>query len=429
MYHLHPIKGLNDMQISLAQLNDKNFMLSIEKDVDERLLTGFDQPDLYVVKATILAFKGEIQEAIKMAKFAVGLSPKSWGYYVTLGALIGATGNWRESMRLYEFAAKNTKNVPGLNWNLSMCYLKDGQFEKGWDLYRYRKISESPTKRLLQEEWDKSKPVGNNTTLFIWCEQGLGDCVMNFRYIYDLKDWFGFKKIVLECPSPLYQLFVENMRDEIDEVYVHQPDFSTPFDFDEHCSIMDIPYNLGICSVRQHNGNKPYLKENDFYRAEWEKNMDKEGKQRIGICWAGNPTHKNDKNRSAKLENFLPLAECGTLYSFMLPTAEPQDSKGVDIKDVGPGLANGAITASCLACMDVIVTVDSFIAHLAGALGLRVALILPFDCEWRWGTGEGASYLYPNVRMYKQETLQDWDSVISRVKRDLCLPHGQQPQT
>jgi len=409
------------MFIPISDLHKPEVLAHYKPHAERALMETPNNPDIYIVLACIYLHEQEYEKALGFAKQAIGFRPDYAGHYVTLAGILGNMGRFEEAGEALEKGFLLGKNVPSLNWNYSLWLLQHGHFQLGWDLYRWRKVQLTGFRRTLDPEWKKGDPIKGFGRLLLWCEQGYGDIIMMLRFVKYIKQYLGFKEVHFEVPAELYTLACRHT-EGIDSVYIVRADLHTPIEFDHHMSIMDLPYNLGIISEEEFNGNSPYIIPRQDVIDEWkncfEKDPEVNGKKRIGLCWRGSPGHVNDKNRSAKLQDFHPLVKDQNNVLFAL-VKEGQDDVPKEmesrLKNISGGLINADYTTGAIGAMDCIVTVDTFVAHLAGAMGKKVYLLLPFAQEWRWKDGIGTSYLYNTVEMFKQVDPGDWSTPIRKV--------------
>jgi len=300
-------------------------------------------------------------------------------------------------------------------WNLSHLNLRLGDMPLGWDQYEIRFRIPGltvPERQFAQPRWGGEPFTGK--VLLLHYEQGLGDTLMFVRYASRVKALGG--KVLLEAQVPLADLVATCPG--VDEVIPHGSPFP-PFDL--QLSLLSLPqvFQTDLASIP---AEIPYLKipERVPNRGWIFRTLAQSvGQTRIGLAWAGRPTHKDDRQRS------LPPAALGALgaipgvawHSFQIDSAEQPPLPGLVILD--PMLRNLSDTAFALSGMDLVITVDTAIAHLAGALGVPTLLMLPFYPDWRWLLGRENSPWYPTVRLYRQTSPGNWESVLRRIVTDL----------
>jgi len=408
------------MKLPVSDLNNPQKLIQCEPFIEESIVQNPENPDAYIVKAAILLYKEEFDEALYYANKAIGFNPTNAGVYVTKAAVLSNMGYHEQAGESLKEGRNHSHDCPSLNWNYALWQLQNKNFAVGWNMYRWRKVHTPGHIRTLEPEWNFNIKNKHNSTLFVWGEQGLGDQIMFFRFLKQIKGTFGFKRIILECNPELYTLFYNN-KNNVDDVIAHRSDFHIPFHYDYHCSLADLPYNLGICTEDDMDGKRRYLVADNKVRERFKQSfasLNTKG-PKIGICWQGNPGHSNDKNRSAKLDDFEPLKQFGPLVALQ-KDVQCSVPEGMELMALHDGMINADYTAAIISELDVVVTIDSFIAHLAGALGKKTYLLLPYIHEWRWADGKGSSYLYEDVQLVKQTIRGSWkepiETVINRIK-------------
>jgi hypothetical protein len=248
-------------------------------------------------------------------------------------------------------------------------------------------------------------------------EQGLGDAIHFIRYA-PLVCALGYKVSVL-THAPLKSLFRE--QSWLENVY--EPGEARP-NFDEYCPLLSLPLVLHQGEAPA-QGNGAYLEPSPA-RREWASTLlGKERKPRVGLVWSGSPLHPNNARRSLDLAAFCPLLGESSLNFIALQkewsAADRQACKRVPLlRDLSGDLRDFADTAAVIRELDLVITVDTAVAHLAGALGVPVWILLPFAADWRWRLARKDSPLYPSARLYRQNSPGDWSGVLAEISRDLA---------
>jgi hypothetical protein len=263
-----------------------------------------------------------------------------------------------------------------------------------------------------QPLWDGSRLA--EKTILLHAEQGLGDTIQFIRYAPLVKQRGG--TVIVECDNSLMRLF--RSCPGID-LLVAERSSLPPFNL--HAPLMSLPYILKTClntipaSIPYlHAGDEPDSPLNAILKAH-------DGQRRIGIVWAGSPKHQNDANRSCPLIHFQRLTEVEDVALFSLQKNEKET--GLTLKESGlnqvinlsPFLSDFADTAAAIMKLELVITVDTAVAHLAGALGKPVWVLLPFAPDWRWLLNREDSPWYPTMRLFRQRAPEDWESVFERV--------------
>ena len=290
----------------------------------------------------------------------------------------------------------------------AVVHLTFGAFERGWELMEHRLDQPgfiTPVRAYREPRWDGA-PFPGRTLLLHW-EQGFGDTLMFIRYAALAKARGG--TVVVLAPEPLVDLIATapgvdqavGPRDPLPAFDLQLPLFSLPWVFGTRLD--SVPAAIPYLAVPA--GSRPLLETLLSFRVQG---------PRVGLAWAGNPEHRNDALRSIPLEDLAVLGKVTTVawHSLQVPACGlPFDA----IRDLAPGLIDFGATARALEAMDLVITVDTAVAHLAGALGRPTWLLLPFLPEWRWLLARDDSPWYPSLRIFRQETPNQWQEVLARV--------------
>jgi hypothetical protein len=220
----------------------------------------------------------------------------------------------------------------------------------------------------------------------------------------------------------------------VDELVEKVPYQHLAIDFDYTISLMSLPhiFNTTLASIPKPVAGRHFCGENAL---EWKKRLGDESGFKIGIVWAGNPDHPNDRNRSVSCRRFLPLAAIPEVRLFGLQIGETakqlyqSETLSGDMMDLGHDLKDLTDTAAAIECMDLIITVDTAIAHLSGTIGKPTWVLLPHDPDWRWLLDTETSPWYPSIRLFRQPQIGNWDRVFQTVENELKALVGLRPET
>jgi len=348
--------------------------------------------------------------------------PNSADTHVARGATLHCLNRLVEALHCYERATQIQPNNADAHWNLSLCRLLLGDFDQGWAGYEWRWQTDFRSGKqhdFTEPQWLGDVPVRGKTIL-LYCEQGLGDTIQFCRYV-SLVAGLGAHVVLLVQP-PVLPL-MGNLQGLA--LVVTQGDALPPFDY--HCPLMSLPLAF---KTRLDTIPAPhrYLCLEESVRDLWRYRLGDPSRLRIGLAWSGNPNHKNDHNRSIPLDLLLTFLPSQYQYVSLQKEVRDADSKTLaarpDILHFGEELHNFADTAALCDLMDLIISVDTSVAHLAGGLGKPVWLLLPWVSDWRWLKDRADSPWYPTARLYRQMQLGDWSSALGRVETDLLLPDG-----
>lgn len=399
---------------------------------------------------TVLMEQGEYKKAIELGQKSIQLAPDFVPGYVLLGNVyktmhnlnlakeyytraycldkqrvdvllnLGVTtfdsGEHETGIQIMKEALELAPADPQCHWNLGLAFLTLGDYINGWKEYEWRwklKDFSCLIKRYSKPLWDGS--YAKDKCLLIWCEQGFGDVIQFSRFIPEAAK--RFRLIYFMCPKPL----VPVMQCFGDHVIVMEQDSVLP-DYDYHVPLMSIPSVLGI-SYDTVPRKVPYLIAEPRNLILEESLLS--SLLKIGLVWAGNPRQKNDVNRSIKFSEFLPLLDIreAEFYSLQVGPGSEQIKNfqlPFNFHDLGGSLKDFADTASAIQALDLVISVDTSVAHLAGALGKNVWLVLGSVYDWRWGgPQERFSYWYPTMRIFRRQPDQPWNQLIMTVKGEL----------
>lgn len=369
----------------------------------ERLLAD-DPADPEVLRcyARCIGDLGQPALALTPALRAVAMEPQHAGGRVILGGLYGMLARTEEAGEQLRRALDLSPHMPAARWNYALWLLLHGRYAKGWQEYRWGIVNRERRVRHVQAEWDGYRRCD---TLFAWAEQGLGDTLQFLRFLPDARRRSGAKRIILEVQEQLVGLLAGHPF--ADEVITQQLDGAMPGTWEEHVSLMSLPGCLG--TTLETIPAEPYI---------WQEPKRGHIPGRVGICWAGNPAHPNDRNRSLSLEMIEPLLDVeGVLWTCLQKDANLPGAASFALNDF-------ADTAEIVSELDLVITVDTAIAHLAGAMGKPVWILLPAVGDFRWLLGREDSPWYPSARLFRQEVPGEWGPVIERVKEALCAFAG-----
>jgi hypothetical protein len=289
-----------------------------------------------------------------------------------------------------------------------MELLKQGKWEQGWRLFESRPV-ELPTKQEIPI-WDGS-PVG---TLLIRIEQGRGDLFQFARYLPLAAN--RCKRLVLSCPIELHQLL--RGLSFVDRIELS----GRPLPCDGWARVMSLPLRLGLMDPDR-APKAPYLSADRELSRKWRVAMSPlEHDFKVGICWQGNPSHQSDNLRSIPLAAFIRLAEFPKVVLLSLQKQHGMDQLAgncppvVDLSsrlDIGPNAFMD--TAAVIANLDLVITADTAVAHLAGAMGVPVWVAISSDPDWRWGVSGETTPWYPSMRLFRQSSAGNWSEVFDRI--------------
>lgn len=356
---------------------------------------------------------GRLDEAEPPARQAAMLSPKQPLMWQNLASVLLEMGRVEDAIEAYGRALEADPDYRAALWDRSNALLRAGRFLEGWRDYDARwRINKRPT--LGHPAWDGQSFAGRS--LILLAEQGLGDSLLAWRFLPAVKALGG--RVILQCRDPLLRL--AGRLPWVDQVV--RRDGPQP-EADLECRLLDLPRLLGV--TLENLPTRPYLPQPDAAERQRFKPLFAAAGQRakIGIAWSGSVTFAANAQRSLLPEPFLGLLEVPgiSLYSLQIgPRAEDLRKPGYErlITDLSPFIKDMQDTAAVLAELDLVVTVDTSLAHLAGALGRPLWVLLHHLPYWIWMDGPATPW-YPTARLYRQQRPGAWEPVLAAVRRDL----------
>jgi len=322
-----------------------------------------------------------------------------------------------KSLENYEAAIKLNPNYAEAYWNMACLNLLNGDYGAGWKLYEWRwKWDGFPSKNRNFSEpiWTGGESLAGKTIL-IHSEQGLGDCIQFSTYIEEIEGLGA--KVLFEVYPQLYTLF----RNKWGQSKLIIKGCQLP-QFDYHCPLLSLPLALKSISPKISNPSR-YFMQNPKKNKYWNERLGKKNKTRVGVVWCGSHLHKNDLNRSISLEKFIPFLSNNFEFICLQKEIRIDDLellKKTNILDISEEINDFEDTAAVCDLVDLIITVDTSVAHLSCAVGRPTWILLPFIPDWRWGLEGETSEWYPSAKLYRQTEDRNWDTVITKVAQDLA---------
>ena len=409
-----------------AVLNELGILLEGLKCVDEAeevfdraVALVPDEAEYANNHGALLRMTHRLNEAAARFRRAIALNPQHSGAYSNLGSTVKDQGAFWEALLSFRRAHTLDPAFAGAHWNESLVRLLIGDFVEGWRRYEWRWRHghlPSPQRSFVQPRWDGSALQGRR--LLVYWEQGFGDVLQFVRYLPLLARNAGKPgQIFLECQHPLVPVLRS-----LPGVTVVETGGPLP-DFDVQIPVMSLPFLFGT-RLETVPSRVPYLAAEPDLVARWGERLKGLTGLKVGIVWAGSPTHGNDRNRSIGLAPFARLAAIPgiSLVSIQKGPTEGQAADppgGFPLLNLSPDIRDFADTAAIMEGLDLVVCVDTSVAHLAGALGRPVWVLLPFAPDWRWMIDRDDSPWYPTMRLFRQPQPQCWDGAMDRLEHAL----------
>jgi tetratricopeptide (TPR) repeat protein len=377
-----------------------------------------DFAEAFTNRGNVLTELQRYDEAVASYDRAIALKPGGAEAHANRGTALKNSQRHREALASQDAAIALRPGYADANWGQSLCLLALGQFERGWRQFEWRKQLKEPhgNRAPGRPLWLGQENIAGKT-LFIHWEQGMGDTLQFCRYAR-LAQALG-AGVIVSAQAPLRRLLT-SLHPEIEVL----ADAAVPSDFDYHCPMMSLPLAFGT-RLDTIPATVPYLAAEAGAVAVWRRRIAALPGLRVGLCWAGNPRHDNpaahaiDRRRSMRPAELAPLGVADVSFvSLQKGEAVGQVAAAPDrmsIRDWTDELTDFADTAALVEALDLVVTVDTAVAHLAGALGKPVWILNRFDACWRWLVGRVDSPWYPTARLFRQPKPGDWDSVVAEA--------------
>ena len=369
-------------------------------------------------RGTTLHEMKRYDEALASYDRALALQPNYPEAISNRGATLYELKRHDEALESYDRAIALQPDYPEAHWNAASLRLLTGDFTRGWREYEWRWKYEmlAPAKRNFVQPLWRGEAIDGKTIL-LHSEQGLGDAIQFCRYAPLVAARGG--RAIIEVDKRLRELMT-SLAGVAQVVTMGE----TLPDFDLHCPLLSLPLAFDT-KIETIPSETPYLQAQPLKLAEWKKRLGAKHACRIGLAWSGNAAHKRDEIRSINLDALLPLLKTEATFVSVQKDVRPADTtilRGCSkIMQAADALADFSDTAALISNLDLVITVDTSIAHLAGALGRPVWILLPYLPDWRWLLDRDTSPWYPTARLFRQDHARAWDSVIPNVRDALLI--------
>ena len=378
-----------------------------------------DEPEAKICLAAVLHDQTDYGAAVRLYRQVLARNPLHAGALSSLGNSLRALGHMPESLAAHDRAVAAAPGNAEFLFNRSTSYLMAGDYARGWDAYEWRWQNPAGRIRDLGALWQGEDIAGR--TILLHAEQGLGDTLQFVRYV-PLVAARG-ARVVLEVQPALVRLF--QAMPGVHRV-IARGEALPPYD--RHCPLLSLPrvFATRLETIPCH---LPYLQAEADAIVAWGTKLPDDQGVRVGIVWAGSPhlndaaAHLFDLRRSISLAELAPLGDIAGVHLVSLQKDRPDGPSwtppGMNVIDLMPGVADFADTAALASNLDLVISVDTSVAHLAAGLGLPVWLLARYNGCWRWMQDRLDSPWYPGMRIFRQEHPMDWSGVIQRVRIDL----------
>jgi tetratricopeptide (TPR) repeat protein len=369
-------------------------------------------------RGNILQKLGRHPDAVKCYDRALAINPDYAEVLNNRGRSLSILGHHEEALANCSRAIALKPTYVDAQWNEALFRLRLGDFSGGWKQYEWRWKRDEGLRQLrnfAQPLWLGESPLAGKTIL-VHHEQGFGDTIQFARYATLLAKQDA--RVILEVQPPLKSL-LSQIGAGI-QVIGRGEDIPS---FDLHCPLLSLPlaFRTELDTIP---ADVPYLAAPNGRIEQWKERLPPHSGLRVGVVWSGNATHKDDHNRSIALARLAPLFDVAGLQFVSLQKELRDDdaqllAQDSRVVDIGRDFDDFDDTAAVVAAVDLVISVDTSVAHLAGALGKPVWVLLPFCPDWRWLLDRDDSPWYPSARFYRQPAIGDWESVIERLGREL----------
>lgn len=361
----------------------------------------------------------ELPASLAAFQAARRLNPNHPGALSNLGWLLCQMQRYEEALTVLNRALDISPGHSGARWNRALALLTLGRFEDGLADYEARMtINDARYERLRKYDaplWRKGESIAGQR-IFLYTDQGHGDTIQFIRFARQLMRMDA--QVVVEVQEPLADL-CRSFHPEL--IVVTKNDPLPPFDV--FCPMPSLPHRLDL-SVDTIPARVPYLAADPDLALQWRSRLEKlNGRLKVGVTWAGNPQHFNDQNRSIPLATFLPVLETQKAsFVCLQKDKRPGDAEILDripLFDATEHFRSFNDTAALVSQLDLVISVDTSVAHLAGALGKPTWILLPFAVDFRWLANRNDTPWYPTAQLFRQPRFGDWESAIDQLRQKL----------
>jgi Tfp pilus assembly protein PilF len=401
-------------------LKDQQRLDEAEQNLRRALELNPRHADAHHAMGNVLQMANRLTDAEASYRQALALQPGHADACNGLGPVLVNQGRLDEAAQVFHHLLQIRPDDADGHFSLGMIHLVQGNFAEGWAHYEHRRQLGAATDLrpdLRYPEW-RGEPLAGRRLLLMG-EQGMGDQIQFIRYARMLRDQGACVDALV---SPGLAELIKTAAG-IERVFAA---LSTTEEYDYWTLMLSVPGRVGTdlssipCDTR-------YLQADPSLVAQWREHVEPlaAGRRKIGLVWAGNALHRNDRFRSMRLEMLAPLAGIPDIAWFSLQKgpAEADTHAGLPLHPLGPRLRDFSDTAAAIENMDLVISVDTSVVHLAGALGKPVWVLLPANPDWRWLLERRDSPWYPSARLFRQSRLGDWRGVVEQVCAALQPAH------
>jgi tetratricopeptide (TPR) repeat protein len=379
-----------------------------------------DNPEFIKNVGLILQKLDRQEEALLWLDTAIALRPDFPSALTDRSTTLFALRRIEEAFADSDRAIALDPECPDYHWNRALLHLLVGRFDLGWPAREWGRKCELVgfvDRKFTQARWFGDEPIAGKTIL-LHSDEGLGDTIQYCRYA-PMVAALG-ARVILEVEAPLHPLLTG--LEGVSLCLPKKNGVALP-DFDLHCPLSGLPMAFGtrLETIPAARSYLPPLPESRV--SEWRERVGPHDRLRVGLVWSGNPRHGNDRNRSITLQMMAAILDPrASFYSLQKEPREVDQAtlrERTDIIDLTGDLVNFVDTAALISCLDLVITVDTSVAHLAAALGQRTWILLPQTPDFRWLLDREDSPWYPTATLFRQGESREYESVLARVRREL----------
>jgi tetratricopeptide (TPR) repeat protein len=378
---------------------------------DRALTVRPDFSEALYNRGNVLRELKRFEEALASYDQALAVRPDHAEALYNRGNILRELKRFEGALASYDKAIAIKPDFADAHYSEGLFRLLIGDFNRGWQKNEWRwKTAQLRKREFVQPLWIGSEEITGKTIL-LHAEQGFGDTIHFCRYVPLVADRGA--RVILEVQRPLHAL----LSSLSGPAQIVSTGGLLP-DFDLHCPLLSLPLAFGT-QLETIPSATPYLRVPSQAVEKWKDRLGAKTRPRIGLAWSGGSIHKNDRNRSIGLSALLPLLSFNASYVSLQRDVRASDASVLrqrsDIIHFGDELKDFSDTGALISNMDLIISVDTSVAHLAGAMAKPVWILLPFIPDWRWLLDRDDSPWYPTVRLFRQDDTRTWDKVIARV--------------
>ena len=386
------------------------------------LSVNTNQPAALYNMAVELQRLARLEEALACYNQALKLNPHDVNTLINRGNTLKDLKQYREAIASFESALALEPKIPSAHWNKALTHILLGEYEQGWKEYEWgwQCGERGKPRQYSQPTWLGEEPIAGKTIL-IHPEQGFGDLIQFCRFVPMLEKLGA--KVILDAPASLLELMA-SLSPKLS--FIKEGGTLPAFDF--VCPIMSLPLALKT-TAKSIPTKTPYLSVSEAKKQLWRAKLGVKTKPRIGIVWSGSMTNKIDNNlcarRNIPLVQLKQLFELPVEFHLLQKDIRPEDQPILEtlthLHYHQNELKDFADTAALIQEMDLVISVCTSVAHLAGALGHKTLVLLPYSADYRWMLNEKDSPWYPNIELIRSSTIGNWSDVINQTAQKIKL--------